>query len=243
MRQPLKQVAYDFVMERITSGQYAAGMRLPEVALAREIGVSPTPLREAYRQLASEGLLEHRPHAGVFVRTLDQEEIRELYELREAIECFCAAKATQWMNKVQTDRLEGFVMEMASILDRSRRRNQRSMGGDKVMEFLAADQGFHALIIASSANAAFDRIVSDYQALAKLMTANRFRHTIEQIDTTVEHHRAILNAIRKHDPEDAARCMKRHIRFSRDAVLEQLAEAVGRDTPSPARGAAPFSPK
>lgn len=226
MRQPLKQIAYDYVMDRITSGEFAAGMRLSEVAVADEIGISPTPLREAYRQLASEGLLEHRPNAGVFVREFDAREIRELYELREATESFCAAKATQWMNKIQTDRLQGYLDEMMAIAVRVKDRGDGSLRGESAVEFLKHDEAFHALIIKSCDNSAFDKIVRDYRALSKLMTANRYRHTPEQTRKTLEHHAAILDAIRQHNPKDAEQWMKTHIQFSRDATLEQIDDAV-----------------
>ena len=90
-------------------------MRLSEVALAKEIGISPTPLREAYRQLASEGVLDHRPNSGIFVRKIEKKEIYELYELREAVETFCAVKATQLMNKAQTDKLEEFFNRQKAV--------------------------------------------------------------------------------------------------------------------------------
>ena len=90
MKIPLKQKAYEYVLNKIMSGKLQPGTRLSEVAMAKEIGISPTPLREAYRQLASEGFVNYVPNSGIFVRDISATETRELYETREAIESFCA---------------------------------------------------------------------------------------------------------------------------------------------------------
>jgi GntR family transcriptional repressor for pyruvate dehydrogenase complex len=105
-----------------------------------------------------------------------------------------------------------------------------------VFDFLKSDEAFHALIIESCGNDAIKKIVSDYRALSKLMMANRFSHTVAQTDTTLEQHAAVLDAIRRQDPRDAGQAMKEHIRFSRDAVLQQTGEAAdpGAVIPEPA---------
>jgi DNA-binding GntR family transcriptional regulator len=225
MRKPRKEIAYDYVLGRIASGEYPAGMRLSEVAMAQKIGVSPTPLREAYRQLASEGLLEHRPNAGVFVRRLEEKEIRELYELREAIESFSAGKATQWMPKVRTDQLQAQLDEMQAIAFRARENGDTSLDDTDLLSFLHVDESFHTVIIEASNNGTIAKIARDYRTLTKLMMANRFTHSYRQTDTTIEQHAKILDAIRRHNRDDAERLMKEHIRFSRDHVLQALQSA------------------
>lgn len=220
MKQPLRQQAYEYVLQRIISGEFTPGMQLSETRLAREIGISPTPLREAYRQLAGEGLVEHRPHTGAFVRTFSVDEIRDLYELREVVEARCAAKATQLMNKKQTDQLEDLNATMRTVTA------EASASARMPREFLEADWLFHSMILESSGNAAFLRVMREYQALAKIMLVNRYPHTPEQTSAALDQHEEITEAIKNHDPARAESSMKAHIEFSRNGVLDALGDSL-----------------
>jgi DNA-binding GntR family transcriptional regulator len=82
----LVQVIADELRRQVLSGQYRPGQRLPEAALAQELGVSRPPLREAMRLLEHEGLLTSEPRHGMFVTPLTVEDIREIYSLRSALE-------------------------------------------------------------------------------------------------------------------------------------------------------------
>lgn len=220
MKQPLRQQAYEYVLQRIISGEFSPGMQLSETRLAREIGISPTPLREAYRQLAGEGLVEHRPHTGAFVRTFGIDEIRDLYELREVVEARCAVKATQLMNKQQTDQLEELNATMRTVTAKA------STSARMPREFLESDWLFHSMILESSGNAAFLRVMREYQALAKIMLVNRYPHTPEQTSAALDQHEEITEAIKNHDPAHAGSRMKAHIEFSRNGVLDALDDSA-----------------
>ncbi len=222
MKKPLKQIAYDYVFERISSGEYLPGMRLSEVALAKEIGISPTPLREAYRQLASEGLLDHRPNSGIFIKKIEKQEIVDLYELREAIETFCAVKATQLMNKQQTDELEKYLNIQKSIVEELFKNNIKVLSESYEVKYLQADLAFHRLIIQSSQNETFQKIMQGCQVLSKLISVTRRCHDAQQINTTLEHHSNILKYIKQHNPQQSGFWMKKHLQFSRETILEKV---------------------
>ncbi|MEA2013222.1 MAG: GntR family transcriptional regulator [Verrucomicrobiota bacterium] len=225
MKKTLKEVAYDYVSEKISSREYLPGMRLSEVAVAKEIGVSPTPLREAYSQLVSEGILEHVPNSGICVKNIEKKEIFDLYELREAVETFCAAKATQLMNKAQTDRIEEFLNMQKKMAQQLLDSGEEFLTKEMQIEYLKADLAFHRLIIESSENETFKKIMQQYQALSKLLKVNIHRHTFKQIETTLDHHSKIIKYIKKHDPEKSAFWMKKHIQFSRKTILEEISDS------------------
>jgi len=92
-------VAYHHIQRKISTRELRAGEPVSDVAISKELGISRTPAREAIRQLVSEGLLESVPGRGVVVITLDRNDIRELFEMREALEGLAAALAAQGPEK------------------------------------------------------------------------------------------------------------------------------------------------
>ncbi|RYZ64370.1 MAG: GntR family transcriptional regulator, partial [Proteobacteria bacterium] len=89
-----RQKAYVFIQRKLLEGEIRAGDLVSELALAAEIGMSRTPIREAIGQLELEGLFDKVPRVGTLVRLPDQRELRELYEVREALESHAASVAT-----------------------------------------------------------------------------------------------------------------------------------------------------
>ena len=88
MQATLCEKAYQHVRVLLTRGELPPGQKLVTRNLANDIGVSLAPVREALSRLATEGLVEHVPGAGVFVRKLDRQDLEELYILRDAIESY-----------------------------------------------------------------------------------------------------------------------------------------------------------
>src|SRR5689334_1471164 len=89
----LKHRAYTHIRRKIVDGQIAAGQRLSEVQLAKDIGISRTPVREAVHLLASQGMVELLPGYGAFVPLPDADDLRDLFGLREALECYAVQEA------------------------------------------------------------------------------------------------------------------------------------------------------
>lgn len=103
-------IAYDYVRKRILSGEYRPGMALMTNALAPEIGVSRTPIRDALRQLEADGLVIIQARAGARVKQMDLKEFREMCELRLALESHAAGLAAR--QRTETDLQEiGFALE------------------------------------------------------------------------------------------------------------------------------------
>ena len=100
---PISLDAYETIRERVLTGDLPPGTRLVNRTLGKEIGTSHVPVREALHRLVSDGLAEHIPGAGTFVRTLSAEDLSQLYALRECLECFAVkeacARAADWQIK------------------------------------------------------------------------------------------------------------------------------------------------
>jgi len=191
---------------------------LCEVGLAKEIGISPTPLREAYRQLTAEGILEHRTNSGIIVAEINTPKITELYEAREVLEAFCARQAAFKMNRLDAEELEECFNRQCSIARKLKISHKKTFSSEEEIEYMKADAEFHLLILAASENSIIIKTMRECHILGRLLGFNRHRHTLAQVSTTLRHHREILRHIKMQNPDKAGRWMETHIRFSRDTA-------------------------
>ncbi len=215
MKKPLKQKAYEYILENITSGKFPPGMRLGEVSLAKNIGISPTPLREAFRQLTAEGILEHRPNSGIIVAELDSQKLHELYEVREALETYCAGQAAIKMNRIESDNLRACLDRQFGIARELRKSGQDALSSEQEIEYMKADAEFHRLIFKAAGNTLINKIMRECHLLERLLGFHSHKHTLNQIATTLKHHYQVWKRIRAQDSAGAEHWMKIHIYFSR----------------------------
>src|SRR6201996_1755369 len=110
----IRERAYLHIQKLLLSGNLAAGSSVSEQMLAKDLGSSGTPVREAMNQLAAEGLLEQSPKGGMVVAELGREDIIERYELREALEVYAVGKIARTpLRPVDRDRLQSLVEEIS----------------------------------------------------------------------------------------------------------------------------------
>jgi DNA-binding GntR family transcriptional regulator len=204
----LTSEVYTAILDRITSLAIAPGARINVDTLARELGVSQTPVREALSRLEAEGLvlkthlIGHR--AGP---QLTRAQIEQLFELRLMIEPAGAAMAARGLSAQSHEMLDRLHAEMSAL---------PSKAGPTYSEFARKDAEFHAVIAEASGNA----FLAD--ALAKLHThVHIFRlvfHTRVTSEAITEH-TALLAALRRGDAAGSKKSMREHIIASRDRVL------------------------
>jgi len=106
VKQTQRERAYQHIRRKLAEGALPAGVRLSPAALAREIGVSHIPVREAISQLRSEGLIVHMAHRGAFVKGADRQDLVDLIELRTVLECHAAARAAPRISAAQVEELQ-----------------------------------------------------------------------------------------------------------------------------------------
>lgn len=108
---------YNHLIERIRSGDIQSGERLTEVEIAKQLGVSRTPVREALKNLHTQGLLEVVPGRGMELAELDNKQVIDLYEMRATLEGMAAALASQHATKAQIDDLYALVRKHRENLE------------------------------------------------------------------------------------------------------------------------------
>jgi DNA-binding GntR family transcriptional regulator len=184
-RTPLRSDLIEEITTRVLDGRFAAGARVNEVHLARELGVSRTPLREALIGLAGRGLLVSEPGRGFLVPPFDPDEARRLYPLVAELE----ALALRWTSPLELaglpDALDVVADEMAAALER----------GEDLSE---VDERWHALLLSRCPNPHLLRLIEQTKPLLKRYESAYFaRH--DHAGESIGEHRRIAAALRDGD--------------------------------------------
>lgn len=215
------QKAYQHIRRKLLDGSVPPGSRLSYGTIGKEIGVSATPVREAVGQLASEGFVELVPQLGAVVRELTREEAIELYELREAMESYAAARAAERISDRQLDDLKANLTESAELVGTVRGSGKAVATKTVAKKFHALDLAFHMTIIEGSRNRRMLKVVGDSHILTRIFQADRHRFRLDILETTQTEHAAIANAIESRSSTAAHDAMLRHIRNSLELTLTE----------------------
>jgi DNA-binding GntR family transcriptional regulator len=231
----MRQRAYRHIQRKILCGELPAGHVVSELTLAREIGMSRTPIREAIRQLDQEGVLKQVPRYGTVVQRLSRRDLAELYELREALEPFAVAQAAGRVRPEDLRLLEKLCDEIKAIAETMQKAKRATPDAAMMKRLLSADLGFHLVLLRASGNRRMMKIVGDSRLLTGIFGTPRQAHSLEVLLETHRFHLRILKAVRTGDGEKARAAMATHIRASRDEALAHFdrlqTEATPQDTP------------
>lgn len=210
LRRParLGDEVYSAIFARIMSLDIAPGTRISVDAVARQLGVSQTPIREALTRLESEGLVVKTHLVGYSAAPqLSPAQLADLYELRLLLEPFAARKCAETMPETVIDHLAALCAEMETL--------SQSQGLDAYAQFAQIDMAFHDQLAASAGNGLV------VEALARLHThVHLFRLVFNARVTgaAVTEHETILNAIRARDGDAAEAAMRAHVEQSRGRI-------------------------
>lgn len=199
----------------VRDGTFAQGERLVVADLAQRFGVSVGPVREAIRRLVGEGLVEFTPHRGASVRAYSERDVREIFQVREAIEGYAAKLAAENIHRA----------DYALRLRQCQERLHETVHGD-IQTAADVRQEFHDLLYEFGANAAIReaglRLTFPVNRLlfSELMGRSR-------ADASLKEHDEIIEAILAGDALRAERAMRSHLHNGAIAVCEVLAKSRG----------------
>lgn len=216
------QKAYEHIRDRIIAGDFPPGAVVSETALAKELGLSRTPVGEALRELAGVGLVEQVPRYGTIVRRISRQELIELYEVREGLEPYAVALAVQRIRPGDLQRLERLCARLEGFLGELPAAEHAELEGQALREFLAADMAFHTLLIHAAGNRRIAKLVRDSHVMTALFGARRLMHDRSIVAEVCRHHADILAAVRRGDVAAARALSAEHIRTSLEHTLENL---------------------
>ena len=212
----LAEAAADAIRAQIVSGRMRRGQRLVESRLAKSMEVSRAPIREALGLLRAEGLVREDEHGGSFVISLDASDVREIYDLRAAVEAR-SAKLLVLANAAEP---------AAAALEHAADAIDDAVQAKDYQKAARADLAFHELVCRLSANrrlhAAF---LSFSRQLSALLTADEYYYG--SVVRQVHDHHGLLEALRSGNPEQAASSFEAHVERARDALIFYLSGLEG----------------
>jgi DNA-binding GntR family transcriptional regulator len=223
----LSEHAYMVIRDRILKGELKLGAPLSRRKLAAELNMSLLPLSEALQRLESEGLVESRPRVGTRVCQPTAEDIRERYEVREALE----AQAARLFAEKSSARERGELKEMAERMDEmfSRCFDSRTRNPETLYDVHSFHTRFHLRI----AECTGCRLLCEALEKNHVMIFNWVYDVAAERPPLPSHfHRELMAALCSNDPEAADRAMRHHVRFGLDNVLRGIRPA-GSEPPRP----------
>ena len=220
-----KSKVYKYLRRRLVDGTFLPGSRLSAAGLAREIGTSHIPVREALSQLQSEGLVEQKPQRGAFVRRLKRQELVDLIEFRKVIECNAAAQAARRINDAELADLEKHLEVLRGLAENPQFETEQQRL-DWIGRWARADMAFHMGLLYAAGNRYAIKALGE----ANVMTRMFGRRTDVPDDWTKQPkstdnyaiHTEILQAMRIHDPKAARRAMALHMKRAGKNIMSRF---------------------
>jgi DNA-binding GntR family transcriptional regulator len=216
----LRRQAYSHIHRKILSGELPAGHQVSELSLAKEIGMSRTPVREAVQQLRREGLVEQRARFGTIVRMPQRGDLVELFELREALEPFAAGLAARRSQASDFPTLGKLCAEMDRIGEELQGAGITELDSERLERFLTADMAFHVRLLRAAGNHRIMSIVADSRVLIRIFSTRRQEHNLAVLKETYQFHSQILQAVMSGEVQMATELMARHIQASKRETLD-----------------------
>jgi DNA-binding GntR family transcriptional regulator len=213
------ELAYARIREAIVEGRYAPGCRLVEQRVAEEANVSRTPVREALKMLAAEGLVRIERNVGAIVRPIDRTVIADLYELRARLESYAAARAAVHRTDVHLARLHVALQGFRQAIGRA---VCDDVEGIRAISRCNTD--IHAAITSAADHERLSAMLHRAVDVPLVFQAFR-RFDREQLERSDLFHRMIVAAVEARDAPRAERLMTEHIEQGRDVLLEALDRA------------------
>lgn len=203
----IRRKIYEYLREQLLSGKIQPHQHLIEAKIARDIGTSRTPVREALHSLEREGLIESIPRVGYVVKPISEQEVEEICEIRAAIE----GLAARWAMEKAHEKL---VIELEKNI---------SIAEDKVSKgnvraFVDRDAKFHEIISKFSGS---QRLLELAQTLRRHMLRYRIQsiYSVDNVLRAIDGHKEILRAIEKRNLGEVNKAIQHHMEHSKKDIL------------------------
>lgn len=207
---PLRDVVFNTLRRAILRGELKPGERLMEIQLANKLGVSRTPIREAIRKLELEGLVLMIPRKGAEVAEITEKNLRDVLEVRCALEELAVQLACDRIEKEEVSELHAAADHFRDVLD-----------SDDITLIAQADEAFHDVIFTATDNGRLIQLLNN-------LREQMYRYRIEYLKKKecypqlLSEHKAIIEAIESHDKEKATAITGQHINNQADTVVGTL---------------------
>jgi len=208
----LRERIVSSIRSAIVNGQLKPGTRIAEPELAERFGISRTPIREAFRQLESEGFISVIPRKGAIVASFSAQDVSNFYDLKMILEGYAARMATMTLTEADIAKMESLnrLMEGASAKKDLRR-------------VLDLHNEFHDVFLRACGNEKLHQIVQNM-----VMQFQRFRLILAmpgRVEGSIDKHAEIIEAFRRRDPALAEKLVQQNALYGKKILLKELAKA------------------
>ena len=197
VRRTAQALVADRLRIEILSGIVAPGMRLQQANVAKRMRTSTTPVREAFRELAGEGLIDLDPHRGVIVHEPSKSELLEVYEMRSVLEPMCMTKTVERISDRELGDAEALCRQM----------EREKVPGAWVM----LNDRFHSVLASASRSPLLIASVNNLRNRSAIYIAASFRLQPDRMTAANNEHQAMVDACRRRDVQAALRQVRLHI--------------------------------
>lgn len=216
---PLREQVITALRQAILDFQLKPGQRLVERELIEQLGVSRTTIREALRELTSEGLVTVIPQRGAMVTAPNLEDAADLYEVRASLESLVVQRFVERATEAEVTSLKESVEDIAKVASET----------DDIREILAAKDRFYAVLIAGARSSALQQLLEGIQARVQVLRATSLSEE-GRTPQVVRELRAVVTAIGERDVEKASRLCADHVRAAASTALTSLRQVEGEST-------------
>ncbi|MGD2185246.1 MAG: GntR family transcriptional regulator [Desulfobacterales bacterium] len=204
----LAKKAHEAIRNSLLSGEWKTGEIYNEKAIASDLGISRTPVREALLELASQGLIVFLPRKGLMVNRFTRRDVDEIFELRKAIELAAVEKITRTSPPFDLFEIE------ESLLKQRKAANEKNYPA-----YMEADRLFHTRFSELTNNRRLIAILENLRDMIHMMGYKALSLEGRALEV-IEEHQAIFEAVKKGNVEEARRAMENHLEKSKEAVEE-----------------------
>lgn len=211
-----REQAYLLIRRMALQGEFPFWQRLPEESIAERLGVSRTPVREAFARLDADGILSRYDDGGYYVAEPNLVDLRDLYELRLTLEVRGIVRAKEEGVEHDIEALETLRDEWLEI-----KRTSHPADGS----FIELDESFHVGLLRASGNVVLTETLEAVNIRIRPVRMHDFLDA-ERIEISIDEHLEILDAVIAGEIDEAAVLLKRHIGISLDVVEDRAARAM-----------------
>ena len=200
----------------IFAGALSSGAFVDETRLCEQLAISRTPLREALKVLAAEGLIRHEPRRGSFVNEVTEQDLDEIFPVIALLEGRCAFEAAMQATDPDIAALEGLHLQL-----------ETSAVQGCIPEYYAANYAIHEAIIAMAGNRWLAQVISDLRKILKLARLQQL-NAPGRLAQSLAEHMAIFAALKARDAEGAEAAMRTHLMRQREALRHLARQSKSR---------------
>lgn len=220
--QSLKERAYKHLRHQLVESILAPGTKISLAAVAKGLGISHIPVREAVYQLCSEGFVEHSPSVGFFVRKVTRKELADLFKVREALEVLAAGEAAKKMSDEMVKQLEDLFQAQRLRFRQTCNEAIEDWSGPKMRELTMLDMAFHATILKAADNDVLTRAVSAQRVFSKVFGQainGPPNSMVGRLAKVCRWHYRMLQAFKMRDVARAQKAAAIHVREAGEQIL------------------------